>query len=310
MPDPSFDLSFHANGKLLLSGEYFVLDGAKALALPTIRGQWLHVNFSNTATIHWTALDYNQTVWLEAKLQLSDLRLLSASDHAGGQRLQQILQQAQKQNPHFLKNINGCQVQTQLEFPRKWGLGSSSTILSCMARWADIDAYELLEQTMGGSGYDLACAENDQPIVYWREDKRAHHRPSPFSPPFASQLYFVYLGKKQNSREGIKRYRERSGKLAAQIERISQLSLNMEQCESLTAFEAMLLEHEWLVAKTLDLPRAQDLYFSTYPGVIKSLGAWGGDFVLATSRAGDGPTKKWFNELGYSVVFKYDELIR
>ena len=32
------------------------------------------------------------------------------------------------------------------------------------------------------------------------------------------------------------------------------------------------------------MPRAQDLYFPDFKGVIKSLGAWGGDFVLATQK--------------------------
>jgi len=31
--------SFYSNGKLLITGEYLVLDGAKALALPTKYGQ-------------------------------------------------------------------------------------------------------------------------------------------------------------------------------------------------------------------------------------------------------------------------------
>ena len=34
---------FHANGKLLLTGEYAVLDGAKAIGLPTKRGQSLQI---------------------------------------------------------------------------------------------------------------------------------------------------------------------------------------------------------------------------------------------------------------------------
>jgi len=38
-----FSQSFYGNGKLLLSAEYFVLDGAVALALPTKLGQSLHV---------------------------------------------------------------------------------------------------------------------------------------------------------------------------------------------------------------------------------------------------------------------------
>ena len=34
---------FYSHGKLLLTGEYVVLDGAKALAIPTNKGQYLTV---------------------------------------------------------------------------------------------------------------------------------------------------------------------------------------------------------------------------------------------------------------------------
>ena len=37
--------TFYSNGKLLITGEYLVLDGAKALALPTKYGQYLTVEF-------------------------------------------------------------------------------------------------------------------------------------------------------------------------------------------------------------------------------------------------------------------------
>ena len=35
--------SFYAHGKLLITSEYLVLDGAEALALPTVYGQSLEV---------------------------------------------------------------------------------------------------------------------------------------------------------------------------------------------------------------------------------------------------------------------------
>ena len=35
--------TFYSNGKLLLTGEYLVIDGAKALAIPTQKGQSLSV---------------------------------------------------------------------------------------------------------------------------------------------------------------------------------------------------------------------------------------------------------------------------
>jgi len=309
LPNLKPDLSFRAHGKLLLSGEYFVLDGAKALALPTQLGQSLNITFTNSNKIEWRAFDHDQSEWLYVDLAIKDLTILKYNEEDSAKRLQQILAQAKKQNPDFLLDYKGLKVETILEFPRKWGLGSSSTLIANLAMWANIDPYELLENTMGGSGYDLACAVNNFPIVYWREQGKAQVQASSFNPPFKDSLYFVYLSKKQNSREGIRRYREKVNSLNNLLDTISQLSLNMERCESLNDFEKLLLEHESLVAKTLELPRAQDLYFKDFWGVVKSLGAWGGDFVLATSSRKENETKRFFNEKGFSVVLKYKDLI-
>ena len=38
--------TFYSNGKLLLTGEYVVLDGATALAIPTKYGQYLEISAS------------------------------------------------------------------------------------------------------------------------------------------------------------------------------------------------------------------------------------------------------------------------
>jgi hypothetical protein len=43
---------------------------------------------------------------------------------------------------------------------------------------------------------------------------------------------------------------------------------------------------------------------------MKSLGAWGGDFILATSDRSAKETWAYFNQKGYSVCFQYDEIIK
>ena len=164
-------LQFHSNGKLLLTGEYYVLEGAKSLAIPTKFGQSLVVNqmpieVGETPILQWKSYDVEGNVWLEAAFNTHNFQILSSKGE-GTPRLQQILQQARKQNPNFLQSSsNNIQAQTHLQFARNWGLGSSSTLLSNIARWADIDAFELLEKTFGGSGYDIACAQSNQAILY------------------------------------------------------------------------------------------------------------------------------------------------
>jgi hypothetical protein len=48
--------TFYSNGKLLLTGEYVVLDGAEALALPTRFGQNLKVKQGVTQELKWLSL--------------------------------------------------------------------------------------------------------------------------------------------------------------------------------------------------------------------------------------------------------------
>ena len=52
--------TFNSNGKLLLTGEYLVLDGAKALAVPTIFGQSLSLELIDEAKIIWSSFDENK----------------------------------------------------------------------------------------------------------------------------------------------------------------------------------------------------------------------------------------------------------
>jgi mevalonate kinase len=277
---------FSAHGKLLITGEYFVLDGAESLALPVRYGQTFNVEKTSAQFLQWKSWDDQGHVWFEGTFDLNNFSALSSTDSAIIERLQQILRACRSLNPSFLSDEIGCEVITQLNFRREWGLGTSSTLIAAVAAWAEVNPYTLLAQTFGGSGYDIACATADGPILYTRQqtgDPLVQR--IPFAPDFADQIYFIYLGKKQDSRAGIAQYRAlRNENMLLLTYDISQLTHALLQADDLATFEAVLLEHETLVSRTLHLPRAQDLHFPRFPGVIKSLGAWGGDFVLATFR--------------------------
>lgn len=304
----SFTKHFHANGKLLLSGEYFVLDGALALAVPTKQGQSLIVEEQESfAHISWESLDAEGNTWFKALFSARDLDLISTSDDAMARRLQQILEAAQRQNPSFLPY--GAIIKTELEFPREWGLGTSSTLLYTIAEWANIDAYQLLFETFGGSGYDLACAGADSAIFYRLDDKKPVFHNFPFQPIFIDNLYFVYLDKKQNSREGIAHYRKKVKDAPELVQKISALTEKMSRASNLSEFEAILKTHETIVSETLEMKRAKDLYFSDYWGEVKSLGAWGGDFVLVTSEKSQKETTTYFAEKGFEICLPFSNLV-
>lgn len=304
---------YHAHGKLLLTGEYFVLDGALALALPTKLGQSLQVVKNHSGEISWKSYDADGSVWFEDAFELNSMGFAQKNKtgvaSAPSQRMLQLFQAIEKQKPVFFEQFQGLQVETRLEFPREWGLGSSSTLIANLATWAGIDPFQLLRDTFGGSGYDIACANANGPIVYQLQHGQPFFRPENFHPAFAKQLYFIYLGKKQDSREGIARYREKVRNQPELVARMSSLTSQLLACETLIELEDLIRRHEAIVASTLNLPRAKDLYFADFWGEVKSLGAWGGDFVLATSDRPAEETKFYFNEKGFAVVLPYDTII-
>ena len=303
---------FSANGKLLLTGEYFVLDGAVALAVPTHPGQMMEVWSEEPAEtfFYWQSFDSDKTCWFEGRFSKKDFSSSKNTDPEIARRLTEILTNIQHLNPNFLtKKINEVSiVKTKLSFPREWGLGTSSTLIAMIAKWSEVDPYELLAKTFGGSGYDLACANANQALLY--------QLPGPvvesvsFSPVFSDHIYFVYLNQKQNSREGIQRYRKIQKTLSKEIAEISSLTNEMLNAKTLVEFEEIINTHEKLVSRTLKIECAKDLYFSDFSGKIKSLGAWGGDFVMVTS---DRP-KKWvanyFSKKGMNVFKTYKDLIK
>ena len=304
----------YSNGKLLLTGEYLVLDGATSLAVPTKYGQDLTVSPIDEPELIWGSFTNTGECWFEASFDLPKLRLTSAtfnSDQEGSsdqiaETLQNILQEARKLNPDFLNSSQGYVVKTHLTFPQNWGLGSSSTLINNIASWAKVNPFTLLWNAFSGSGYDIACAKHNSPIFYQLEDKKPTITEMNFSPTFSNDLYFVFLNQKQNSREGIKRYKEKRHKLENEIQLISQISKDLITSKSLSDFEDLLNTHEDLISSIIELPKVKDRLFSDYFGTVKSLGAWGGDFVLAT---GNNETPEYFKNKGFEIIIPYNEMV-
>ncbi|WP_104735525.1 GYDIA family GHMP kinase [Hanstruepera ponticola] len=294
---------YYSNGKLLLTGEYLVLDGALGLALPTKYGQYLNVETNDSNFINWKSYDQNGEVWFKTILELNDLDSKDSSDDLT-KRLLQILKTAQKLNPDFLET--GCSVKTKLTFPKDWGLGTSSTLINNIAHWAQVDPYELLKKTFGGSGYDIACAQHNTAITYRLIEAVRDIQTVNFNPSFKDCLYFVYLNKKQNSRDAIESYRQNTTDLAKDIETINKITENIITCKSLTDFENLINTHEQILSSILNQQPIKERLFSDFQSAVKSLGAWGGDFILAT--ATENPSA-YFKAKGFETVISYNDLI-
>lgn len=298
---------FYSNGKLLLTGEYLVLDGALALAIPTKYGQSLSIEPFKECQLRWESFDELGNLWFEATHAFNEV--LHPSEIIVGDikdRMFQILRAANEENREFLNNPAGIKVTTQLDFPRQWGLGTSSTLINNVAQWANINAYKLLDKTFGGSGYDIACAQHNTPITYQLEEDNRTVIEHAFNPHFKNHLFFVFLNKKQDSRQGIAAYKEKKCNSSLALSEISAITNDMLSCKNLETFQFLMESHERIISETIQQKPVKEVLFSDFNGSIKSLGAWGGDFVLAASE--EAP-EDYFRIKGYDTIIPYQKMI-
>ncbi|MBO0330496.1 GYDIA family GHMP kinase [[Muricauda] lutisoli] len=297
---------FYSNGKLLLTGEYAILDGALGLAIPTSYGQSLHVTPTKSGFLEWTSFDEKNKIWFSAKFDLKNLHVVSTSDETMAKTLVSLLLEANAQNPLLLTDSHGFQIETHLTFPKSWGLGTSSTLINNLAQWARVDAYELLWNAFGGSGYDIACAQYNAPITYQLIDGEPKIEQVDFDPSFKNSLFFVHLNKKQSSKEAIANYRDQQFDKSKLVKQVSDITRKMISASTLSGFESLMEEHESLLSHILKIDPVKQQLFPDYFGMIKSLGAWGGDFVLAT---GDEQSISYFKSKGYNTVIPYSKMV-
>ena len=299
--------TFYSNGKLLITGEYLILDGAKGLALPTKMGQNLNVEETQTKSIHWKSYDADGSIWFEEILSFQEIQDNTNTSESVKATLIKILQVANTMNSNVFNNSEGFAVTTQLSFPRNWGLGTSSTLINNIAQWFQIDAFELLQQSFGGSGYDIACAQNNSPITYVLLDGKPRVEKVVFKPEFAQNLYFVYLNQKRNSKSAIADYHSnKTSQLSSYIAAINTLTQDIIEANNLELFTQLISQHETVLSEILKTETVKDTLFPDFDGAVKSLGAWGGDFVLVVSKENPKP---YFVAKGYETVIPYGEMI-
>ncbi len=298
----------------MLTGEYLALDGATTLALPTKFGQSLQVEEvqpNKGSILKWNSIDNEENSWFTAEIQINNFSILKTSDKKTAETLIKILQSTQNQSTKTIfEQQKSYQVTTRLEFPRNWGLGSSSTLLNNIAKWFEIDVLTLFFNVFSGSGYDVACANSNTPILYQKKAKKAIISPVDFFPDFNDKIYFVHLNQKQNSYAEIKEYQKKTKKddsFYQKVQRVSEISAALTTVSDLQSFEHYLNEHENIVAEILQQEPIQPKLFSDYQGgIVKSLGAWGGDFVLVT---GNKNNMHYFEEKGYKTILNYSDMI-
>ena len=294
----------------MITGEYLALDNALVLALPTKMGQSLEVESEDgEGIVTWNSLTNENKRWFYLKLGLKSFEVIETSDAKIAKTLIKVLKSASNLNPNLLNSNTNYSINTILDFPQNWGLGSSSTLISNVAGWFKIDALELHFSVFNGSGYDVACGSSKKAITYKINNQKPIVTQVDFNPKFSASIYFVYLNQKQNSYNEIKNYKKalNPSEINKAIDSISSITKKVLVTESLNNFEALLNQHEEITAAILKRKTIKELLFNDYSkGIVKSLGAWGGDFVLVTGNQQD---LEYFINKGYKTIVPYSDMI-
>ena len=300
-----FSITYRANGKLLLTGEYLVLHGAKAIALPLNVGQRMVVSQSETSVfLKWQAF-YHDQLWFSCELNPEDFSVQTTSHSDKSESLSQIFRTIKSLNPEFAPQA-GTKFETTLESNPEWGFGSSSTLISLLSQGAGVDPFELNELIFNGSGFDIACATADGPIFYTRNKTV---EPIPLDFPFADQLFLVYSGIKKKTAAEVSTFLKERKVSAQVIDEGSTLTDEFSRCSDQNEFNLLIRQHEALISNLIERLPIKSEFFPDFKGEIKSLGAWGGDFFLASTSLPFSGVKKYFENKGLATVFRWNDLI-
>ena len=96
--------------------------------------------------------------------------------------------------------------------------------------------------------------------------------------------------------------------LQKDIDAVSEISRAVPKCESLDEFAMLMQCHERIISRCIGQEPVQK-HFPDFEGVLKSLGAWGGDFILAATEWPENQVREYFKGKGLEVVFGYKEIV-
>ena len=289
----------------MLTSEYFAVDGALVLAVPTKLGQefFFEEKQDGKSLIFWEAHHQNKP-WLKAVIDYKTWQILETNITTSAEFILKTLKNVQNLSETKFKNNQSYFLKTNLQFPADYGLGSSSTLMNNLAEWAEINPFQLNTLSLGGSGYDIAVA-NAKSAVLYQNKPEIHFEKVDYNPKFKNELIFIHLNQKQDSREGISHYKTKI-KSQEMVNDFSNLTRKILICNELENFSELMMLHEQRISKFVEIPTVKSLYFNDCPTFVKSLGAWGGDFVMSSKFEG---YQNYFWDKGFSTIFNWGDLI-
>lgn len=292
-------------GKLMLTSEYFAMDGALVLAVPTKLGQEFSFEEKDDekSLIFWEAYHQNK-LWLKAVMDYKNWQILETNIPSSAEFILKTLKNVQSLSTIKFKDNFTYHLKTNLQFPADYGLGSSSTLMTNLAEWSEIDPFYLNKISLGGSGYDIAVAKEKSAVLFQSVPEIKYKKVN-FDPSFKNELIFIHLNQKQDSREGINFYKSKT-KSQKLVDEFSDLTRNILVCNELENFSQLMLIHEQKISNFLEISTVKAKYFTNCPVFVKSLGAWGGDFVMSSKFDG---FEDYFWGKGFRTIFNWNEII-
>ena len=303
-------MRFFSRGKLLISGEYLVLKGATALAAPLKKGQDLKITRTgNHDVLAWESREYG-IPWFRASFMKPFFEIGESSDLPTAQNLVKHFQAMADMNPRIPELLFGSQVTTDLGFNRQWGFGSSSSLVSNLAGLADVDPFTLHRKLSVGSGYDVVCAREEGPVFFKLKRQRYELSAVDLQKGVTKFLYFVYLGKKQDSRRHVSEFLSRKKAFRVEKRLVSELGQHMAYAANIEDFAFYMKEHEQVISSVLRMPGLKEGLFSDLEGEAKSLGAWGGDFAMITWKGTRKRLQAYLADKKLDTFFSFSELVK
>ncbi|HUX54621.1 MAG TPA: GYDIA family GHMP kinase [Williamwhitmania sp.] len=297
-----------ANAKLLLTGEYLVLLGAKAIALPLRFGQELTIKKGDNQHISWDSEDINGC-WFSASFNVLG-EAIDGSSREASRFVSTILRETELLSPGFLNRLTGQKVIVTADFDLSWGLGSSSSLISLVAQLADVDPFMLHRKVSAGSGYDVIAAQQSCPFLFQLVGGSPEHSPVALPSFFSKHLFFAYLGKKQETATNVSQFLSSSATVEPiLVNTISDISLRIPHVSSVVELCQLMVQHEAVISKILGIDSIKKASFPDFNGCTKSLGAWGGDFALFCSEEPESYVRAYIEGKGLSPLFRFDEIV-
>jgi len=287
-----------------------VMYGADALSVPLSLGQYLHLKPRlNPKIFSWKAF-YLEKFWFDAEFDPSSLHIVRTTDREIAERLAGYLKTIINLNSGFQRELFSWDVETNLEFHPEWGFGSSSSLTALLAEWAELNPLDLHMQISEGSGYDVATAIAGGPIIYRLKHDAPQYSHVHFNPPFSDHIYFVWMGNKQSSHESVLRFRDRIRPGHNEISFFNSITGKILQAEGWNEFGALMMEHETRLSEILGIPTVGSRLFPDLDGYVKSLGAWGGDFVMIVTGQDQKTLQEYLKSKNLRVIFPYEEIVK